>query len=98
MRNNSNPSTTGDGTRLLASPALQRVSATLQDSIIEAYERSTNRLGKSLALVRFQYAYDEKNEGRCCTHYDVLVKDLDLNENVPLILTIAVNPPQFGGL
>lgn len=97
MRDNSRK-TISDGTRLIDSPCLRRATQILHDSIIEGYERSTNRPGNSLTLVRFQFAYEEKSEERSCMHFDVLVKDLDLNENVPLTVIIAVNAPQFGGL
>jgi len=97
MRNNSR-TTISDGTTLIASPPLRRLQQILQDLIIEGYERSTNRPGNSLSLQRFQYAFEEKNDVRSYTHFDVLVKDHDLNENVPLTLIIAVNAPEFGGL
>lgn len=89
-----NPSTISDGTTLLPTRCLRRAQQILADLIIVAYERSTNRPGNSLSLVRFQYAYDENNEGKFCTHYDALVKDHDLNENIPLTVTIGVNSYQ----
>lgn len=100
MRLSSYPSraTISDGTTLLPSPTLKRAQQIMQDLIIEAYERSTKHPGNSLTLVRFQFAYDEKSAEKSCTHFDVLVKDLDRNESVPLTLIIAVNPPEFGGL
>lgn len=90
--------TISDGTRLIATPALSRAGQLLQDLIIAAYERSTKRRGNSLSLTRLQFAFDENNGERCCTHFDILVKDLDLNESIPLTLIIAVNDPSFGGL
>lgn len=85
--------TISDGTTLLPSPVLKRAEQLLQDLIIQGYERSTNRPGNSLTLSKLQYAYDENNEEKSCTHFDILVKDLDLNEHTILTLTIAVNKP-----
>lgn len=92
-----NPSRTtiSDGTTLIASPCLKRAQQTLQDLIIRAYETSTKRPGNSLTLVRFQYACDENNGEKYCTHYDALVRDLDQNETIPLTVTIAVNSPEL---
>lgn len=83
--------TIGDGSTLLPSPQLKRALETMQDLVIIAYEEFYNRPGNSLSLARFQFAYDESSEGKCCTHYDVLVKDHDLNANIPLRLTFGVS-------
>lgn len=85
--------TTSDGTTLIPSPQLRRMQHVMQDLIIAAYERCTNRPGKSLVLVGFQYAYDDENGEKCCTHYDALVRDLDRNESIALTLTFAANKP-----
>lgn len=91
-------SSIGDGTRLLSSPQLKRAQELLHDLIIMAYERSTKRPGKSLSLVRLQFAYDESSGEKSCMHYDILVKDHDQNELIPLHLTIGVNDfDDFGG-
>lgn len=82
---------TSDGTALIASPQLRRAQQIVQDLIIAAFERSTHRRGQSLSLTRFQYAYDENNGEKCCTHYDILVKDHVHNDTTALTLTIAVN-------
>lgn len=98
MSNSTPLQTTSDGTTLIASPQLKRLHHVMQDLIIAAYEHCTNRPGNSLALTRLQFAYEENNGEKSCTHYDVLVRDLDLNETIPLSLIIAVNKPDFGGL
>lgn len=82
---------TGDGTSLIQSPQSKRLAEIMQDLIIAAYERSTKRRGKSLSLVRLQFAFDESNGAKSCTHYDALVKDHELNETIPLCLSIAVS-------
>lgn len=87
--------TTGDGTALLSSPQLKRAQETLQDLIIIACERSLKVPGKSLSLVRFQFAFDESSGEKSCMHFDALVKDHDQNVTIPLQLTIAVNNGDF---
>jgi len=92
-----NQSLIGDGTALLDSPQLRRAQEILHDLIIIGFENSTKRPGKSLSLVRLQFAFDESSGEKSCMHYDILVKDHEQNDTIPLTLTIAVNEPDFKG-
>lgn len=78
------------GTSLLASPPLKRLQENLHDLIIVALEAYTKTHGNSFALTNLHYVSDEKHEGRFCMHFDGLVKDLEVNVNIPLSLTFSV--------
>lgn len=82
---------TDAATTLLWSPQYTRLTETLQDLIIIAYERLTNTHGKSLRLVRFEYVSAENSGGKCYMLLNVLVKELEANVTVPLQLTFTVN-------
>lgn len=82
--------TTAEGTTLLPSPQFARLKAHLQDLIIIALERFSERRGRSYSLVRCQYVSDARLEEKCCMHFDALAKDLELGVNIPLRLTLSV--------
>lgn len=80
------------GITLSPSPPLRRLEANLQELIIIAYERSTNRLGSSLSLTKLEYVCGEKRDEKYYMRFDALVQALDHPGAFPLQVNISVEP------
>lgn len=84
------PQTSAHST-LLVSPLSRRLTAHLQDLITIAYERSTNRRSNSLNLIKLEYASAVQHEGKFCMRLNALVRELDLDDTVPLTVIFTVD-------
>lgn len=82
--------TTADGTHLLASIPLKRVQAHFQDLIIAHLEASLPNHSLSFALTEFQFAYGVALASKSCLRLNVLAKDLEHGDVIPLRLTFSV--------
>lgn len=76
---------------LITSVQSRRLADTLHDLIIIAYERSTNRRSSSLILVKSEYASAVQNGAKYSMRLNVLVKEADLDDTIPLTVTFTVD-------
>lgn len=79
------------GITLIPSVQSRRLTEHLHDLIIIAYQRSTNLPGNSLSLVRSEYVSAVENAGKFSMRLNVLVKDHDQGENIPLTVSFTVD-------
>jgi len=82
---------TDDDTTLQSTPALLRLHRNLHDLIIICAEHYMKTPSKSLCLTRLQYVFDEKLDGKYCMHFDVLVRELDQKDGIPMQVTISAS-------
>lgn len=70
---------------------LRRFHQNLLKLISETYKHSTKRPGRLLSLLAFTHAFDEISDDKLYSHYDLLVKDLEVNATTRMKLMFAVN-------
>lgn len=81
---------TDGGTTLLPSRQSERLAENLLSLIAHSIEGFTKARGQSLSLVGLRSAYSENNADLYYSLYNVLVKDQEANENMPIRVLFAV--------
>lgn len=79
------------GITLLDSPVLQRAWESLRQSIVKGCAPLAPIQCKSACLIRWEYVLEERDGGKCCTHYNALVRVPGRDDVIQMRVTITAD-------